>query len=248
MSLWMLLRGEWSRLLSFTRRRLLSSVCIAAMLLVCCCHIAPRVHAADGATTTAPTPVTTAGAAIAPSCVVEPAAWVLLRFNLQSAAGGFGGSSSPRVQIEVDRETLSRVEALTSKLALISIIGPYRTGKSTLLNRLMPDSVPSKVFSVGHTVQPHTEEVSLYVLPPCAVSNLGLPADTALVFVDTPGLFAPNRVALFDAQLLAVLNLISSVVIYHNMGVIKRVEVEQLSDAVEAAFALSYYGDGDTAK
>ena len=112
----------------------------------------------------------------------------------------------------------------------------------------MPSSVPSAVFSVGHTVQPHTEEVSLYVLPPCAASPLGLPADTSLVFVDTPGLFAPNRVSLFDAQLLAILNLISSVVLYHNMGVVKRVEVEQLSDAVEAAFALSYYGDADNNK
>ena len=176
-------------------------------------------------------------------CVIEQSAWVLLRFNLKSTS-----SSPAAVQIEVDKDTLSRVEALTSKLALVSIIGPYRTGKSTLLNRLLPGNVPRGVFSVGHTVQPHTEEVSLYVVPPCAVSDLGLPSDTSLVFVDTPGLFAPNRVGLFDAQLLAVLNLISSVVIYHDMGVLKRGSVEQLSDAVEAAFALSYYGDSDNTK
>ena len=208
----------------------LSSVLV--VILACICCSIPLVSAEGGADG---------------ECVIEPAAWVLLRFNLASGGGG-GAGSSPSVQIKVDRTTLSRVEAITSKLALISIIGPYRTGKSTLLNRLMPNNVPSRVFSVGHTVQPHTEEVSLYVLPPCAVTTLGLPADTSLVFVDTPGLFAPNRVALFDAQLLAILNLISSVVIYHNMGVIKRVEVEQLSDAVEAAFALSYYGDADTTK
>ena len=200
------------------------------LALLCCLYAASTPAAAEGEA----------------ACVIEPAAWVLLRFNLKT--GGGTSSSSSSVQIEVDKNTLGRLEALTSKLALVSIIGPYRTGKSTLLNRLMPERVPSGVFSVGHTVQPHTEEVSLYVLPPCAVTNLGLPADTALVFVDTPGLFAPNRVALFDAQLLAILNLISSVVIYHNMGVIKRVEVEQLSDAVEAAFALSYYGDGETTK
>ena len=210
--------------------RVVAVVLLCAVLCVCCGGSALFVSA-EGA-----------------DCVIEPAAWVLLRFNLQSSGGGTSGGQSPNVQIEVDRGTLSRLESLTSKLALISIIGPYRTGKSTLLNRLMPDNVPSRVFSVGHTVQPHTEEVSLYVLPACAVSQLGLPADTALVFVDTPGLFAPNRVGLFDAQLLAILNLISSVVIYHNMGVIKRVEVEQLSDAVEAAFALSYYGDADTSK
>ena len=164
-------------------------------------------------------------AALGDECVVESSAWVLLRFNLRSASGDAAlGSSSSQVQIEVDNSTVARLQAVTTKLAVISIIGPYRTGKSTLLNRLLPPNIPSYVFSVGHTVQPHTEEVSVYVIPPCAVQAAGitgLSADTSLVFVDTPGLFAPNRVALFDAQLLAVLNLISSVVVYNNVGVIK---------------------------
>ena len=163
--------------------------------------------------------------ALADECVVEPSAWVLLRFNLRSASGESAlGSSSSQVQIEVDNSTVARLQAVTTKLAVISIIGPYRTGKSTLLNRLLPSNIPSYVFSVGHTVQPHTEEVSVYIIPPCALAAAGvtsLSSDTSLVLVDTPGLFAPNRVALFDAQLLAVLNLISSVVLYNNVGVIK---------------------------
>ena len=223
-------------------------------------------------------------------CVVSPTAWVLLRFNLRT--GGDGAlSSSSNIQIEVDNSTVALLQAVKTKLAVVSIIGPYRTGKSTLLNRLLPPNIPPSVFSVGHTVQPHTEEVSVYVIPPCALQGISLPPDTSLVFVDTPGLFAPNRVPLFDSQLLAVLNLISSVVVYNNVGVIKRVEVEQvhyttlhyttlhysaheqqltpltgkpyptappltsllpvtgcvqLSDAVEAAFALSYYGDAES--
>ena len=40
--------------------------------------------------------------------------------------------------------------------------------------------------------------------------------------VGLQGLFAPNRAAIFDAQLLAVLNLLSSVVVYNNRGISDR--------------------------
>ena len=181
---------------------LLSPLCLC--LLFCLFYLSPCVCADD--------------------CVLESSAWVLLRFNLRVLSGESALGASSQVQIEVDNSTVARLQAVTTKLAVVSIIGPYRTGKSTLLNRLLPSNIPSAVFSVGHTVQPHTEEVSVYVIPPCALPGagiIGLPPDTSLVFVDTPGLFAPNRVALFDAQLLAVLNLISSVVVYNNVGVIK---------------------------
>ena len=171
---------------------------------------------------------------LAAECEVSPTAWVLLRFNLRTG-GDSALSSSSNIQIEVDNTTVSRLQAVTTKLAVVSIIGPYRTGKSTLLNRLLPPNIPPSVFSVGHTVQPHTEEVSVYVIPPCALQGITLPPDTSLVFVDTPGLFAPNRVPLFDSQLLAVLNLISSVVVYNNVGVIKRVEVEQVHTTERSA-------------
>ena len=51
--------------------------------------------------------------------------------------------------------------------------------------------------------------------------------------MDSPGLFAPNRAGIFDAQLLAVLNLLSSVVIYNSKNIIDRSAVEKLSYAVD---------------
>ena len=48
------------------------------------------------------------------------------------------------------------------------------------------------------------------------------------MFVDSPGLFAPNRAGIFDAQLLAILNLMSSVVVFNNLGVIDRSNIEKL--------------------
>ena len=213
-----------------------SMLLLALQALLLACLPQPLVLAADGAVNAA-----------SAECVVEPSAWVLLRFNLPAQSAAAAASS----QIVVERESLARLEALSTRLAVVSIIGPYRTGKSTLLNRLLPARVAPSVFSVGHTVVPHTEDVSLYVVPPCALTAeeaATVPGNTSLVFVDTPGLFAPDRNALFDAQLLAVLNLVSSLTVYNGVGVIKRGEVEQLSDAVDAAFALSYYGDDKSAR
>jgi hypothetical protein len=53
------------------------------------------------------------------------------------------------------------------------------------------------------------------------------------VLLDSPGLFAPNRAAIFDAQLLAVLNLLSSVVMYNSINIMDRSAIEKLSYAVE---------------
>jgi hypothetical protein len=117
----------------------------------------------------------------------------------------------------------------------------YRTGKSFLLNQLMPSFVPPHVFSVGHTVQSHTEEVSVYIVPPCALASTSL-KDTTLLYLDTPGLFAPNRAALFDSQLMAILNLVSSVLIYNTKDVVNRESIKQLSNAIDAAAVMAYIG------
>jgi hypothetical protein len=64
--------------------------------------------------------------------------------------------------------------------------------------------------------------------------ELSAPApQETLVLLDSPGLFAPNRAAIFDSQLLAVLNLLSSVVMYNSMNIMDRSAIERLSYAIE---------------
>mmetsp|Transcript_33103 Transcript_33103/g.69240 ORF Transcript_33103/g.69240 Transcript_33103/m.69240 type:complete len:131 (-) Transcript_33103:3298-3690(-) len=122
-------------------------------------------------------------------------------------------------------------------------MGPYRTGKSFLLDQLAPHDDGVYPFKVGDTVQPETEEVSLVIVPPCASNS-----SETLVLLDSPGLFAPNRAAVFDSQLLAVLNLLSSVVMYNSMNIMDRSAIEKLSYAVETgtgcAGAAVCRGDG----
>ena len=52
--------------------------------------------------------------------------------------------------------------------------------------------------------------------------------------MDSPGLFALNRVAIFDAQVLAVLNLLSSVSMYNSMNIIDLSSIEKLSHTVDS--------------
>ena len=133
---------------------------------------------------------------------------------------------------------------LEGKVACVAIIGAYRSGKSFLLNQLMrlllpADAPPIQPFVVGHTVHPETEEVLAYLLPAC-LNPLPNSPGTSLLLLDSPGLFAPNRPQLFDAQLLAVFNLLSSVVLYNTVHVVDRNAIEQLSIALDAASLLSY--------
>lgn len=65
---------------------------------------------------------------------------------------------------------------------MVSVMGPYRTGKSFLLNRLLPskDARERKPFQIGDAVHPETEEVAMYIFPPCADPALEVRDTTAL--------------------------------------------------------------------
>lgn len=64
--------------------------------------------------------------------------------------------------------------------------------------------------------RPHTStaQVLAYMIPGC-LNPIAKAPGTNLLVLDSPGLFAPNRHPLFDAQLLAVFNMLSSVVVYN---------------------------------
>eukprot|EP00960_Hanusia_phi_P066514 766411-Hanusia_phi.AAC.7 len=163
-------------------------------------------------------------------CSLASAPLPLLRWNL-------GPDKSRVLRIQSVNETLQVLSELEGEVVVVSVVGPYRTGKSFLLNQLVPHEPGNLTFKVGDTIKPETEEVTMVIIPPCASQG----QYRYHVFLDTPGLFAPNRASIFDSQLLAVLNLVSNVVLYNSVGVIDRAAVEKLSFAVETAFAMSYF-------
>jgi GTP-binding protein Era len=66
-----------------------------------------------------------------------------------------------------------------TKSGFVAIIGPTNAGKSTLLNQIMG----RKVSIVSHKVQTTRSQLR-------AIKMIG---DTQVVFIDTPGVFRPNR-------------------------------------------------------
>ena len=76
-------------------------------------------------------------------------------------------------------ESLKMVDTETAKSGFIAIVGAPNVGKSTLLNKF----VGSKVSIVSPKVQTTRSRV----LGICIEGN------TQIIFIDTPGIFAPRR-------------------------------------------------------
>ena len=168
-------------------------------------------------------------------CSVDHKPLSLLQFDLRHPA-----TSTSNVKMDAVESTLTALSHIKTPVAVVAIAGGYRTGKSWFLNQLLPPAPHG--FTVGHTTEAETQDVQVHVVPGCALRSQGV-ADESLtvLYLDTPGLFSADRFKVFDAQLLALLNLVSSVVLYNSQSVIDRPAIEQLSNAMETAFLLSFF-------
>ena len=247
-----------------------------------------------------------------PVCEFAPKATTLISWDLKEYMQG-DKLENGKPGIRIVEDSMRWLKEIDGNVGVISIIGPYRSGKSWLLNQLLRVMIGKtgrdtssfvSPFKVGHTVQAETEEVLAYMIPGCmnpiakspggcgmahhprhhlffphgncpfqpfptlsnpsqsspphprlrsrlricslvgspvhSCTNVGVHVGTNLLVLDSPGLFAPNRHPLFDAQLLAVFNMLSSVVVYNTVNVVDRNSVEQLSFALDAAAVLSF--------
>ena len=175
-------------------------------------------------------------AVAADDCCVDHSPVALISFDLQRPA-----TSTSSVKMDVVESTLAHLSRIKTPVAVVAIAGGYRTGKSWFLNQLLPPA-PHGGFTVGHTTEAQTQDVQLHIVPGCALRSQGI-ADESLtvLYLDTPGLFSADRYRVFDAQLLALLNLVSSVVLWNSQSVVDRPAIEQLSSAMETAFLLSFF-------
>jgi hypothetical protein len=95
---------------------------------------------------------------------------------------------------------------LTSKVQVISLIGPARTGKSLLLNLLLN----KHVFKVSQSTNPCTFGVDAYYDSSCNI-----------LFLDFEGLFSTQRgQAKRDSELLCLAVLVSNLLVFNSFGVI----------------------------
>lgn len=121
----------------------------------------------------------------------------------------------------VHPEAVKYLESLEGRIALVSIAGIYRTGKSYLLNMLMGKAGG---FKVGSTVRACTKGIWIWGRAIKLEDS-----DLTVVFMDTEGLGSTVRSATYDCRVFALALLLSSYFIYNSVGTIDGNAISKLS-------------------
>ena len=162
----------------------------------------------------------------------------LLRFSNNDASG------HPNVQVKAVEESVAKLSALKGSIAVVVVTGPARTGRSYLMNQLLANN--DETGGVRHSVQTQTRDVDMQVIPGCALSEFGLKdSELTVIFLVTPGLYTTDRPLKFDSQVFALLQLISSIVVYNTNDILMNTALQQLGGTIDTAFALSYMATTD---
>ena len=112
---------------------------------------------------------------------------------------------------------------------VICVAGPYRSGKSFLLNRIVGQM---KGFEVGKTVQSCTQGIWIWNEPLIDSSDEN---EDLTLLVDTEGLFSADRETDTDLRLFALSVLLSSTLIFNQMGPINEQTLNDLQFIVNLA-------------
>jgi uncharacterized membrane protein YgcG len=129
----------------------------------------------------------------------------------------------------VQQAGLDYLAGIEGKVAIVAAIGPYRTGKSYLLNQLMGVSC-TRGFGVGNLRSTNTQGIWLWGEPE-VVSVGGEPI--SVVFMDTEGMEGTGRTSVYDDRIFALASLLSSVLVYNLPETVKESDIQKLSFAVE---------------
>ncbi|XVF71906.1 hypothetical protein PTKIN_Ptkin12aG0077600 [Pterospermum kingtungense] len=139
-------------------------------------------------------------------------------------------------KLRLSREGLEVISRITTPIAAVAVIGPYRSGKSFLLNQLLSLSC-YEGFGVGHMRDTKTKGIWVWGTP------LELDIDgvrTSVFYLDTEGFESVGKSNVYDDRIFALATVLSSVLIYNLPETIREADISRLSFAVE--LAEEFYG------
>ncbi|KAJ8601517.1 hypothetical protein CTAYLR_006730 [Chrysophaeum taylorii] len=125
--------------------------------------------------------------------------------------GGANGWS-----ISTVAETLGVVSRIEERVCVVAVTGPYRSGKSSLLNWLRSGH-ESEGFAVGHEVERCTRGIWVWGRPLATRASDG--RRIAVLLVDTEGFGGLGDVDdAYDATIFTLASLLASTLIYNSLG------------------------------
>lgn len=139
-------------------------------------------------------------------------------------------------KLRLAREGLEAIERITTPIAAVAVIGPYRSGKSFLLNQLLSLSC-YEGFGVGHMRDTKTKGIWVWGTP------IELDIDgvkSSVLYLDTEGFESIGKSNVYDDRIFALATILSSVLIYNLPETIREADISRLSFAVE--LAEEFYG------
>eukprot|EP01084_Bolivina_argentea_P010406 19377_1 len=150
--------------------------------------------------------------------------------------------------LHVEEDVAHLLSQINGSIGVVSIVGPYKTGKSYLLNQLIdPTSTNIQPFGVGATVQPHSKGLSIFAYQNkndirLKIENEGFNKNDKfpdiILFIDTVGLFAPHNTEQSDARIVSLSTLISSILIFNHMNIVNSYEIERFNFIVQYSRAV----------
>ena len=126
---------------------------------------------------------------------------------------------TPENKLMINRSAVKLLRSITKKIAVVCVAGPYRTGKSFLLNRF---AGRQEGFALGSTTNPCTDGLWIWGEP------IPLNDEMVMILVDTEGLNSYNRDEMSDMILFAITCMLSSTLIYNTFGAIDEKAIERL--------------------
>lgn len=128
------------------------------------------------------------------------------------------------LEYEANPEAISVLKAIEGKVAIISVAGIYRTGKSYLLNTIMLKQKGG--FGVGPTTNPKTKGIWIWGKP--LIYKNEKDEIINVIVMDSEGLGSTEEDINHDLKLFSLTLLLSSMFIYNTIGAIDENAIDSL--------------------
>ncbi|EFJ35720.1 hypothetical protein SELMODRAFT_438593 [Selaginella moellendorffii] len=132
-------------------------------------------------------------------------------------------------KLAISKQGLELISSIKNPISVVAVIGPYRSGKSFLLNQLLSLTC-NEGFGVGHLRDTQTRGIWLWGEPmELTIGN----SVTSVLFMDTEGFESIGKSNVYDDRIFALAALLSSVLIYNLPETVREADISKLSFAVE---------------